>query len=144
VFDHPYICAVAEEFIAQAGLSDRIQTHSGNFFETDYPRGADLISYITPLPVYERDDVQWLLNKAVNALEPGGTILVVEYMLNNDKTGPPDSVFRHLMGLAPGRKGRVNAGAEFCEFLKKAGCVDMEVTEFIPGSLGRVTGRKPK
>ena len=144
VFDHPYVCAVAEEFIAKAGLSDRINTHPGNFFETDYPKGADLISYITPLQVYEKDNVQWLINKAVEVLEPGGTILIVEYMLNDDKTGPLDSVFRHLMGLAPGREGRVNTGAEFCEYLRKAGCVDMEVTEFVSGSLGRVTGKKPK
>jgi len=144
VFDHPYVCAVAEEFIAQAGLSDRIKTHPGNFFETNYPKGADLVSYITPLQVYEKDDVQWLINKAVNALEPGGTILIVEYMLNDDKKGPLDSVFRHLMGLAPGREGRVNTGAEFCEYLEKAGCIDMQVTEFIPGSLGRIMGRKPE
>lgn len=143
VFDHPYVCVVAEEFIAEAGLSDRIKTCHGNFFETDYPRGADLISYITPLQVYEKDDVQWLIDKAVDALEPGGTILIVDYMLNDDKTGPPDSVFRHLMGLAPGRKGRVNTGEEFCEYLKKAGCVDMEVVVFLAGSLGRVTGEKP-
>ena len=144
VFDHPYVCAVAEEFIAKAGLSDRINTHPGNFFETDYPKGADLISYITPLQVYEKDNVQWLINKAGEVLEPGGTMLIVEYMLNDDKTGPLDSVFRHLMGLAPGREGRVNTGAEFCEYLRKAGCVDMEVTEFVSGSLGRVTGKKPK
>lgn len=144
VFDHPYVCTVAEEFIAQAGLSDRIRTQPGNFFETDYPRGADLISYITPLQVYEKDDVQWLINKAVDALESGGTMLIIEYMLNDDKTGPLDSAFRHLMGLAPGREGRVNTGAEFCEYLRKAGCIDMKVSEFIPGSLGRVTGRKPK
>ena len=144
VLDHPYVCAVAEGFIAAAGLSDRIRTEPGNFFTTEYPRGADLISYITPLQVYEKDDVQWLIKKSVDALEPGGTMLIVEYMLNDSKTGPLDSVFRHLMGLAPGREGRVNTGAEFCEYLSKAGCVDMEVTEFIPGSLGRVTGRKPK
>jgi hypothetical protein len=144
VFDHPYVCAVAEEFIAQAGLSDRIKTHPGNFFETDYPEGADLVSYITPLQVYEKDDVQWLINKAVNALEPGGTMLIVEYMLDDDKKGPLDSVFRHLMGLAPGREGCVNTGNEFCEYLEKAGCIDMQVTEFIPGSLGRITAKKPK
>jgi len=144
VFDHPYVCNVAEEFISKAGLSDRIKTHPGNFFETDYPGGADLISYITPLQVYERDDVQWLISKAVDALVPGGTMLVVEYMLNDDKTGPPDSVFRHLMGLAPGREGRVNTGDEFRQFLENAGCTDIEVAEFIPGSLGRITGRKPK
>jgi len=144
VFDHTYVCAVAEEFIAQAGLSDRIKTHPGNFFETDYPKGADLVSYITPLQVYEKDNVQWLINKAVNALKPGGTMLIVEYMLDDDKTGPLDSVFRHLEGLSPGRQGRVCTGTEFCEYLSKAGCVDMEVTEFIPGSLGRVIGKKPK
>lgn len=144
VFDHPYVCAVAEEFISQAGLSARIKTHPGNFLKTDYPKGADLISYITPLQVYEKDDVQWLVSKAVNALEPGGTMLIIDYMLNDDKTGPLDSVFRHLMGLVPGREGRVNTGDEFCEFLRKAGCIDMRVTEFLPGSLGRVTGRKPK
>jgi hypothetical protein len=94
--------------------------------------------------VYEKDTVQWLINKAVNALEPGGTMLIVEYMLNDDKTGPLDSVFRHLMGLAPGREGRVNTGAEFCEFLRQAGCIDMQVNEFIPGSLGRISGRKPR
>ena len=144
VFDHPYTCTVAEEFIARAGLSDRIKTHPGDFFETDYPKGADLISYITPLQVYEKDDVQWLIDKAVNALKPGGTMLIVDYMLDDDKTGPLDSVFRHLTGLSPGREGRVNTGAEFCEYLRKAGCVDMEVAEFIPGSLGRVIGKKPK
>ncbi len=144
VFDHPYICAVAEEFIAKAGLSDRIQTHPGNFFDTDYPRGADLISYITPLQVYDQEEVQWLITKAVEALAPGGTMLIIEYMLNDDKTGPLDSVFFHLRGLTPGRKGHVNTGVEFCEFLRKAGCVDTEATEFLPGSLGRVTGRKPK
>ena len=144
VFDHPYVCAVADEFIAQAGLSNRIETYPGDFFETDFPRGADLISYITPLQVYEKDDVQWLINKAVSTLEPGGTMLIVEYMLDDDKTGPLDSVFRHLMGLSPGRQGRVNTGAEFCEYLRKAGCIDMEVTEFIPGSLGRIIGRKPE
>ena len=133
---------MAEEFIAQAGLSDRIRTQPGNFFEVDYPKGADLISYITPLQVYEKDDVQWLISKAVSALEPGGTMLIVEYMLNDDKTGPLDSVFRHLMGLSSGREGRVNTGAEFCEYLSKAGCADTEVTEFVSGSLGRIIGRK--
>ena len=76
VFDHPYVCDVAEEFIAQDGLSERIKTQAGDFFNTDYPPGADLIAYITPLQVYEKDIVQRLIIKAVDALEPGGTILI--------------------------------------------------------------------
>jgi len=146
VFDQPNVVTVTEEFIAQEGVSDRVKTHTGEFFESEFPRGADLISYITPLQAYGKEDVQFLIKKAYDVLEPGGTILIVDYMLNENKTGPITSVFYHLGGvLSQTNPGRVNTGAEFCEYLKKAGCVDMEIREdFLPGSVGMVTGRKPK
>lgn len=144
VFDYSTVCTVTEEFISQAGLSDRVKTYPGDFFQDEFPRGADLVAYITPLQVYEKDDVQFLIKKAFDAVEPGGGIIIVEYMLNDDKTGPLDSVFRHLTGLSPARPGRVNTGVEFREYLNKAGFVDIEVSIFIPGSLGRVTAKKPK
>ena len=144
VFDQPNVCVVAEEIIAQAGLSDQIKTHAGNFFEDEFPRGVDLVAYITPLQSYNAEEVQFLLNKAFDAVEPGGSILVVDYMLNDDKTGPLEPAFYHLIGLSPMSGGRVNSGAEFCEYLKKAGFVDPEVNDLIPGMLGRVTAKKQK
>jgi len=144
VYDQPNVCVVTEEFIAQAGLSDRIKIHTGDFFEDAFPRGADLVAYITPLQSYDRDEVQLLINKAFDVVEPGGAILVVDYMLNDDKTGPLEPAFYHLIGLSPVSGGRVNSGAEFCEYLRKAGFVDPEVDDFIPGMLGRVTAKKPK
>lgn len=144
VFDFPTVTAVAEEYIAEAGLSDRVKTHPGDFSEDPLPRGADLVAYITPLQVYEKDNVQFLINKAFDAVEPGGAILILDYMLNDDKTGPLDSVFRHLGGLSPARQGRVNTPSEFHQYLSNSGFVDIEVSEnFLPGSLGKVIGRKP-
>lgn len=145
VFDQPNVVSVAEEFIAQAGLSERVKTHAGNFVRDEFPRGADLVAYITPLQAYDADEVQFLIKKAFDAVEPGGRIIIIDYMLNDDKTGPLTSVFYHLSGgLSETNPGRVNSGAEFCQYLRKAGFVDMEVSEFLPGSLGRVTAKKPK
>jgi SAM-dependent methyltransferase len=144
VFDQANVVVVAEEFIAQAGLSDRVKTHGGHFFQDEFPRGADLISYIGCLQAYEADDVQFVINKAFDAVEPGGGIIFIDYMLNDDKTGPLDPVFRHLTGASRTNPARVNSGAEVCEYLRKAGFVDMEVNEFIPGQMGRVTAKKPK
>ena len=45
VFDLPNVVSVAEEFIARAGLSDRVKTYGGDLLKDEYPRGADLISY---------------------------------------------------------------------------------------------------
>jgi len=143
VFDFPNIVAVAEEFIAKAGLTDRIKIHAGNFVTDPFPEGADLVSYITPLQSYEKQEVQFLLKKAFDALKPGGGIIVIDYMLYDDKTGPLDPVFHHLMGVTPNHRGRVNSGAEFCQYLGAAGFVDMEVSDFITDITGRVTARKP-
>jgi len=145
VFDQPNVIRVAEEFIGQAGLSDRVKTHAGDFFKDEFPRGADLVAYITPLQSYEAEDVQFLIKKAFDAVEPGGGIIIIDYMLKDDKTGPLDPAFYHLAArFSQANPGRVNSGVEFCEYLGKAGFVDMEVSQFLPGVLGRVTARKPK
>jgi len=146
VFDQLNVVAVAQEFIDQGGVSDRVTTLPGDFFDNEFPRGADLVAYITPLQAYGPDDVQYLINKAYDAVDSNGGILILDYMMNEDKTGPIDSVFRHLGGLLrPSDPGYVNDVTEFYEYLRKAGFVDIETREnFIPGSVGMVFGRKPK
>jgi len=144
VFDQPNVVVVSEELIAQAGLSDRVKTHPGDFFKGEFPRGADLISYIGCLNAYEVDDILFALRKAFDAVAPGGGIIIIDYMLNADKTGPLDPVFRHLTGASQTNPTRINSAAEVCEYLRRAGFVDMEVNEFIPAQMGRVTAKKPK
>ena len=90
------------------------------------------------------DKVIAALAKAYDALEPGGTILVVDYMLRDDKTGPLDPAFVNLFGIREGRfLGRVNTGAEWSEFLDEAGFVDADYRWFTPHQLGLITARKP-
>jgi len=146
VFDQPNVVVVAQEFIEQAGLSDRVTTVAGDFFDSEFPRGADLVSFITPLQAYGPEDQQFLITKAVDAVEPGGGMLILDYMMNDNKSGPLESVFHHLSGiLSSTDQGYVNTTAEFAGYLKKAGLVDIESREgFIPGSVGMITGRKPK
>ncbi len=144
VLDQPNVIAVAREFIEKHGLGDRIDTTPGDFFGAPYPTGFDLATYITPLQGYMPDKVIAALAKARDALDPGGTILVVDYMLKDDKTGPVDPAFVNLFGIRKGRYlGRVNTGAEWCDFLTEAGYEGAEYRWFTPHQLGLVTARKP-
>jgi SAM-dependent methyltransferase len=114
VLDQPNVIAIAREFIAKHELADRIDVTPGDFFGAPYPTGFDLATYITPLQGYMPDKVIAALAKAREALEPGGTILVVDYMLKDEKTGPLDPAFVNLFGIREGRYlGRVNTGAEW-------------------------------
>ena len=90
VKDHRNVVPVTREFVAKHNLRAH-HSEPGDFLvPADYADDCDLISYITPLHWYLRDDVIKTL-KYVDALPSGGAVLIVGYMLNNDRIGPLDS-----------------------------------------------------
>lgn len=143
VMDHPHVIEVTKEFVAKHGLEDRIDIRPGDFFKTEYPKGCDLISFITPLQAYMPDQVVEVLKRTYDALEPGGTCLVVDYMLNDEKAGPLDAALTNLSGVRHGKFiGRVNSGAEFREYFARAGFEEINVWWLLEHQLGVVTGKK--
>lgn len=145
VLDFPNVTAVTREFVAKHQLENRIDTMNGNFLTTEFPTDCDLISYITPLQSYVPDEVIGVLKKTYDALLPGGTCLVMDYMLDDDKSGPLDPAFLNLQGLREGHyTGRVQSGAEFREFFEAAGFQDVQSEWLMRHQLGFVYGTKAK
>ena len=142
VFDFATVCVVAEEFVAEAGLSDRITTHAGDFMVDEFPQGADLVGIIGNLHAYSLDETEFVIKKAFQAVAPGGSMIVIDYMLNDDRVGPLEPALRHLETMSS--TGWVKTAAEISEYMGRAGAVDIVASEFIPGSMSRVTGRKLK
>ncbi|MBU2549222.1 MAG: hypothetical protein KKB20_12455 [Proteobacteria bacterium] len=143
VFDFPNVIQVTREFIEQAGLTDRISTRPGDFTRDDLPQGADLVGVIGNLHAYAPDETARVVDRAFQAVSPGGGLLIIDYMLNEDKTGPLEPALRHLESAAYSSRGWVKTGAEVESYMRQAGAVDTMVTDFIPGSLTRVFGRRP-
>jgi hypothetical protein len=145
VLDQPTVIPVTREFVAKHGLEERIEIGVGDFLEREsYPKGCDLISFITPLQGYMPDELQRIFAHTYDALESGGTILIVDYMLKDDKTGPLDPAFMNLGGIKDGHyMGRVNTGAEFRAFLSAVGFQDVDVWWLLAHQLGVVTAKKP-
>ena len=145
VKDHPNVVPVTREFVARHELQDRIEAAPGDFLKAeDYPVDCDLISYITPLHWYLRDDVLTALRYAYDALPPGGCCLIVGYMLNEDRSGPLDPAFYHLAAIRDGHySGHVPSGPEYCAYLEEAGFEAPEYDWLLENRLGRISARKP-
>jgi hypothetical protein len=145
VKDHPNVVPVTREFIAKHGLEERITAEPGDFLKAeDYPGDCDLISYITPLHWYLRDDVMAALGNAFDALPSGGGILIVGYMLNDERSGPVDPAFYHLQAIRDGHyTGHVPSGTEYAAYLHEAGFVDAQYDWLLPNRLGQIEARKP-
>lgn len=143
ILDFPNVTAVSRDFIAKHKLEDRIDTINGNFFKVPFPDNCDLISYITPLQSYNPEEVIRILKKSYDALLPGGTCLVMDYMLNDDKDGPLDPAFLNLGGVRKGHfTGRVQSGTEYKTFFEEAGFVDTGYEWLMRHQLGFVYGTK--
>jgi len=145
VKDHPNVVPVTREFIARHNLTSRIEAEPGDFLKrADYPNDCDLISFITPLHWYLRDDVMQALRYAYEALPSGGSILIVGYMLNETRSGPIDPAFYHLQAIREGHfTGHVPSGPEYVAYLEDAGFRDATCDWLLPNRLGQIEARKP-
>ena len=140
VVDLPQVLPITREYVAKHGLEGRITAAEGNFLEPGLPQGFDLVSFITPLQGYMPDKVIAALSNARGSLLPGGTVLIIDYMLNDEKSGPIDPAYVNLFGLRKGQYlNRVNTGLDWRSFLETAGYTEINVSWFTPHQLGLVT-----
>lgn len=145
VFDVPTVCAVADEFIAQAGLSDRIRTHPGDYLADQYPSGADAILICGTLEPRSTAEHEIVLRKAFDALPPGGKLFLIINMLDDDGKGPLEAVLSNLGHVfTSGPWGRIHSAGEIARMLSAAGFVDPAFSDFVPGTYRRVVASKPR
>src|SRR5208282_1886589 len=80
--------AVATRYIGDAGLADRIALVAGDALETDWPGGQDVVLMSYLLSAVGAADIPVLIERARRALVPGGRVIVHDFMLDEDRSGP--------------------------------------------------------
>lgn len=120
------VCAVAEGYIAQYGLSSRIKTTQLDFWKQDIPKGHDVAFLSHIIHDYDEEKGVTLLKKIHASLNPGGAVIISEWMLNDDKTGPAQSAMMGMNMIIETNGGRNYSFAEISEMLKKAGFRNIE------------------
>lgn len=88
VFDRPEVIVHADRNIAEAGLSGRVRTVGGNFHRDDLGGDFDLVFISETVHANSPEENGALLKKAAAALVPGGRVIVQDYILADDRTGP--------------------------------------------------------
>ena len=143
VFDLEPVCRVANEFIAQWELSDKITTHPGDFTKDPFPYGADIMIQASNLPQYSAERLTEVFRKGYEAMKPGGEYHLVGEALDEEKGGPLGPALWGIAEAFTESEGRSHSEKEVRLYLEEAGFVDVQIHDFIPGSLSRITGQKP-
>jgi ubiquinone/menaquinone biosynthesis C-methylase UbiE len=104
VLDFPNVIDVAQRFVAEAKLEERIDFIRGDAVRARWPTGQDIILMSYLLSAAAEASIPLLLRKAWEALRPEGRLLIHDFMLDNDETGPALAALWFLQYLS----GRVD------------------------------------
>lgn len=120
VYDLPHVRPIAEDYIARDDLAERLRFHAGNFWEEPLPEGADAYALGFILHDWDTSDGSTLLRKVQKALRPGGWLIIGEYLLNEEKTGPLH-VARQDLNMLVAARGRERSAPEYAAWIERFG-----------------------
>jgi len=136
IWDLPRTLAIAEEVIKRFGMQGRITLQVGDWNKDEFGTGYDclLMSNILHGP---SSQAPMKLAKAFRALESDGLLIVHDFLLNDEKTGPLPAALFNLM------VGAYSVG-ELTAIIEEAGFKDVRLVAYLPkrGS-GLITATKP-
>ncbi len=145
VYDLPTTRPFAEKTIARFGLSDRISFADGDFIAQGIEGRFD-VAWLSHILHSEGDSgCATILEKTMAALEPGGVILIQEFILDDGKDGPLFPALFSLNMLLGTPSGRAYSQAELTEMLQRAGACDVRRLPIeLPNGAGIIAGRVPE
>ena len=120
LFDLPAVAVHARAQLASSGLANRTEVHAGNFQTDPLPSGADLITLVRVLLDHGDEVALTVLRRVREALEPGGTLLVVEPFSGIRGAERMGDAYFGLYLFAMGR-GRARTIAQHRALLRAAG-----------------------
>lgn len=143
VFDLQTTRPFARRTIRRFGMADRIAFRAGNYHEDDLGDGYDVAWLSQILHGEGPEDCRALVSRAAAALEPGGILLVHEFLLNDAKDGPLHPALFSLNMLLGTAEGRSYSEAEVRDMMAAAGLRDIHRLPFrAPNDSGIVAGVK--
>jgi len=143
VFDLPQVIAVTGQIIEENGLTSRIVCASGDLRTDPWPIGSDLILLSYIVSCYEPQTLRAILARIWDYLPSGGRLLIHDFALNADRSGPYNAALFLFGQLCASAQTQAYTVDELASALQEAGFVDVTMQPFLPDLTFLVTGRKP-
>ena len=119
-FDLPALGPVFADYVAAFGLGDRLRFFPGDFFVDPLP-AADVLVMGNILADWNLEEKRLLLAKAYAALPAGGTLIVYDQLIDDDRRERALSLLLSLLMLIETPGGATYTGADCRAWMAEAG-----------------------
>jgi ubiquinone/menaquinone biosynthesis C-methylase UbiE len=119
--DWPGVLEVTREMAERFGVADRYTYIGGDLATADFGRGHHIATLGHILHALGETGSRALLQKTYDSLGPGGTIAIQEFLVNDDRTGPPMALIFAVNMLVGTEEGDTFSFQEIAGWLREAG-----------------------
>ena len=137
----PVVCPLAQAYILEYGLQNRVQTIALDMFKERWPSGHDAVFFSDIFHDWGRGRCEHLAALSFEVLPSGGYIYLHEMLLADTKDGPRTATLfsMHMMCFTQGKQFTLD---ELESLLRSQGFVDISATPTY-GYYSLVKGKKP-
>lgn len=132
VFDRPEVIDIAQEEVQAMKLTDRVAYRSGDMITSDLGTGYDLVFISNIIHSFGPEKNQHLLTKCFDAMTPGGMLVVKDFLVDDDRSGPPFGLMFALNMLIGTGEGDTYTFSEVAEWTRAAGFVNGRAIDLTP------------
>lgn len=133
VFDLHEVTLLTKEYIAKAGMEHQIDTYSGNYTVDKLPHGYDLVFLSAIVHSNSFEVNSELIKNCADALNPGGQIIIQDYIMNNERTAPAGGTIFAINMLVGTESGDTFTEEEVKKWFADAG---LKFTNKLPAPMG--------
>ena len=141
VLDLADVVPLAGRYLREAGVADRVSTRVGDLNADDLGSGYDLILISAICHMNGPAENADLIGRAARALAPRGRVVVLDHILEPDRTAPVAGAIFAVNMLINTPAGGNYTEAEYFGWMRDAGLADVTHVR-MPGPTGLVVGTR--
>lgn len=143
ILDFAAVIELARRFTAEAGLEGRVAFVAGSALEAEWPGGQDVVLMSYLLSAVGEAEIDALVDRAWDSLAPGGLLILHDFMVNQQKTGPTLAALWCLPMLLGNPRAVALTPELLIGLLKARGFVELSAREMLPDITSLILSHKP-
>ena len=126
--DWPIVNSIAKGFVGRFGVGDRFRTIDGDFHDVDFGEGAYDYAIVGHIAHQEspKDNVA-IFRRLHRALKPGGTLVVNDFILDDQRQGQPFAMMFSAQMLLVTKAGSAWQQSDYRTWLREAGFASVDI-----------------
>jgi len=127
IFDLKDVIPITKEIIRENNFQDRVKFVVGNFYVDDLPPGCDIALLSAIIHQNSPQQNVELYRKIYQALDPGGTLIIRDHVMDESRTSPPAGALFALNMLVNTQAGDTYTFMEVKNTLNIAGFIEVKL-----------------